>query len=188
MREASVNTTGAQEWWDISIADCRGSCGVLPMVIFNDKVSPPSLGFLAGYGYTAFIPFMRCSAGFYCIRCQLDWKTFDFLIVPVLYVPEYSYKHVSPPPPGSWVFTCRWFWSLASLCGAFSARSLTPSCLKNCHVWTASSNYAWTFSWCGKLENWSRRKSFTPNSSSSIALQRPWSSGLEKRMKNETVL
>uniref|UniRef100_A0A671LES7 Uncharacterized protein n=1 Tax=Sinocyclocheilus anshuiensis TaxID=1608454 RepID=A0A671LES7_9TELE len=50
MREASVNTTGAQEWWDISIADCRGSCGVLPMVIFNDKVSPPSLGFLAGYG------------------------------------------------------------------------------------------------------------------------------------------
>ncbi|XP_067308143.1 LOW QUALITY PROTEIN: piezo-type mechanosensitive ion channel component 1 [Pseudorasbora parva] len=50
MREASVNTTGAQEWWDISIADCRSSCGVLPMVIFNDKVSPPSLGFLAGYG------------------------------------------------------------------------------------------------------------------------------------------
>ncbi|RXN17679.1 piezo-type mechanosensitive ion channel component 1-like protein [Labeo rohita] len=49
-REASVNTTGAQEWWDISIADCRESCGVLPMVIFNDKVSPPSLGFLAGYG------------------------------------------------------------------------------------------------------------------------------------------
>ncbi|KAI2662263.1 Piezo-type mechanosensitive ion channel component 1 [Labeo rohita] len=48
--EASVNTTGAQEWWDISIADCRESCGVLPMVIFNDKVSPPSLGFLAGYG------------------------------------------------------------------------------------------------------------------------------------------
>uniref|UniRef100_A0A672KGU6 Piezo type mechanosensitive ion channel component 1 (Er blood group) n=1 Tax=Sinocyclocheilus grahami TaxID=75366 RepID=A0A672KGU6_SINGR len=50
MREASVNTTGAQEWWDISIADCKGSCDVLPMVIFNDKVSPPSLGFLAGYG------------------------------------------------------------------------------------------------------------------------------------------
>uniref|UniRef100_A0A8C2E4C7 Piezo-type mechanosensitive ion channel component 1 n=1 Tax=Cyprinus carpio TaxID=7962 RepID=A0A8C2E4C7_CYPCA len=49
-REASVNTTGAQEWWDISIAGCRESCGVLPMVIFNDKVSPPSLGFLAGYG------------------------------------------------------------------------------------------------------------------------------------------
>uniref|UniRef100_A0A8C1V2X4 Piezo-type mechanosensitive ion channel component 1-like n=1 Tax=Cyprinus carpio TaxID=7962 RepID=A0A8C1V2X4_CYPCA len=40
----------AQEWWDISIAGCRESCGVLPMVIFNDKVSPPSLGFLAGYG------------------------------------------------------------------------------------------------------------------------------------------
>lgn len=42
------------EWWDISIAGCSksaGDCQVLPMVIFNDKVSPPSLGFLAGYGY-----------------------------------------------------------------------------------------------------------------------------------------
>ncbi|XP_014030980.1 piezo-type mechanosensitive ion channel component 1 [Salmo salar] len=54
MRDRSLNSTrGAQEWWDISIADCppsTGDCGVLPMVIFNDKVSPPSLGFLAGYG------------------------------------------------------------------------------------------------------------------------------------------
>nr|XP_046202159.1 piezo-type mechanosensitive ion channel component 1-like [Oncorhynchus gorbuscha] len=54
MRDRSLNSTrGAQEWWDISIADCtpsKGACGVLPMVIFNDKVSPPSLGFLAGYG------------------------------------------------------------------------------------------------------------------------------------------
>lgn len=54
MRDRSLNSTrGAQEWWDISIADCppsTGACGVLPMVIFNDKVSPPSLGFLAGYG------------------------------------------------------------------------------------------------------------------------------------------
>uniref|UniRef100_A0A674EC87 Piezo type mechanosensitive ion channel component 1 (Er blood group) n=1 Tax=Salmo trutta TaxID=8032 RepID=A0A674EC87_SALTR len=54
MRDHSLNSTrGAQEWWDISIADCppsTGDCGVLPMVIFNDKVSPPSLGFLAGYG------------------------------------------------------------------------------------------------------------------------------------------
>ncbi|KAK5853553.1 hypothetical protein PBY51_014695 [Eleginops maclovinus] len=42
---------GNMEWWDIAIADCAPSpCGVLPMVIFNDKVSPPSLGFLAGYG------------------------------------------------------------------------------------------------------------------------------------------
>ncbi|MCJ8747419.1 hypothetical protein PDJAM_G00153320 [Pangasius djambal] len=52
-RDGSLNGTGAQEWWDISIADCdasAGACGVLPMVIFNDKVSPPSLGFLAGYG------------------------------------------------------------------------------------------------------------------------------------------
>ncbi|TRY96182.1 hypothetical protein DNTS_026761, partial [Danionella cerebrum] len=50
MRDASVNSSGAQEWWDIRVADCKGSCDVLPMVIFNDKVSPPSLGFLAGYG------------------------------------------------------------------------------------------------------------------------------------------
>uniref|UniRef100_A0A665TZ28 Uncharacterized protein n=1 Tax=Echeneis naucrates TaxID=173247 RepID=A0A665TZ28_ECHNA len=40
-----------QEWWDIAIAGCSPSpCRVLPMIIFNDKVSPPSLGFLAGYG------------------------------------------------------------------------------------------------------------------------------------------
>uniref|UniRef100_A0A6Q2YE79 Piezo-type mechanosensitive ion channel component n=1 Tax=Esox lucius TaxID=8010 RepID=A0A6Q2YE79_ESOLU len=54
MRDRSLNSSsGAQEWWDISIADCpptSEACGVLPMVIFNDKVSPPSLGFLAGYG------------------------------------------------------------------------------------------------------------------------------------------
>ncbi|XP_066511035.1 piezo-type mechanosensitive ion channel component 1-like [Hoplias malabaricus] len=53
MRDGSLNGSGAQEWWDITIADCDKSstdCGVLPMIIFNDKVSPPSLGFLAGYG------------------------------------------------------------------------------------------------------------------------------------------
>ncbi|KAF5895558.1 piezo-type mechanosensitive ion channel component 1 [Clarias magur] len=49
-RDSSGSGSGAQEWWDISVADCGTSCGVLPMVIFNDKVSPPSLGFLAGYG------------------------------------------------------------------------------------------------------------------------------------------
>ncbi|XP_056148188.1 piezo-type mechanosensitive ion channel component 1 isoform X2 [Lampris incognitus] len=51
--DRSLNGSGNQEWWDIAIADCptsTGRCGVLPMVIFNDKVSPPSLGFLAGYG------------------------------------------------------------------------------------------------------------------------------------------
>ncbi|XP_030581310.1 piezo-type mechanosensitive ion channel component 1 isoform X2 [Archocentrus centrarchus] len=47
----SLNSSGIHEWWDIAIANCHpSSCGVLPMVIFNDKVSPPSLGFLAGYG------------------------------------------------------------------------------------------------------------------------------------------
>nr|XP_015223476.1 PREDICTED: piezo-type mechanosensitive ion channel component 1 isoform X1 [Lepisosteus oculatus] len=53
MKDHSVNGSGMLEWWDIHIADCsssQDSCGVLPMVIFNDKVSPPSLGFLAGYG------------------------------------------------------------------------------------------------------------------------------------------
>ncbi|KAG7473579.1 hypothetical protein MATL_G00097390 [Megalops atlanticus] len=50
MKDHSQNGSGMLEWWDISIADCAESCDVLPMVIFNDKVSPPSLGFLAGYG------------------------------------------------------------------------------------------------------------------------------------------
>ncbi|CAL1577738.1 unnamed protein product [Knipowitschia caucasica] len=51
MSDKSLKASGTQEWWDIAIADCPPpSCGVLPMVVFNDKVSPPSLGFLAGYG------------------------------------------------------------------------------------------------------------------------------------------
>ncbi|CAL8300360.1 unnamed protein product [Merluccius merluccius] len=53
MSDRSLNRSGHQEWWDIAIDECKpstGSCRVLPMIIFNDKVSPPSLGFLAGYG------------------------------------------------------------------------------------------------------------------------------------------
>ncbi|XP_057703388.1 piezo-type mechanosensitive ion channel component 1 isoform X1 [Corythoichthys intestinalis] len=51
MTDYSMNSSGKQEWWDIAIGGCSPSlCGVLPMIIFNDKVSPPSLGFLAGYG------------------------------------------------------------------------------------------------------------------------------------------
>lgn len=51
MNDRSLNYSRNQEWWDIAIAGCApSSCGVLPMIIFNDKVSPPSLGFLAGYG------------------------------------------------------------------------------------------------------------------------------------------
>uniref|UniRef100_A0A3Q3WKT4 Uncharacterized protein n=1 Tax=Mola mola TaxID=94237 RepID=A0A3Q3WKT4_MOLML len=46
--DRSLNSN--QEWWDIALAGCSNYCRVLPMVIFNDKVSPPSLGFLAGYG------------------------------------------------------------------------------------------------------------------------------------------
>ncbi|XP_069030806.1 piezo-type mechanosensitive ion channel component 1 isoform X1 [Embiotoca jacksoni] len=50
MSDRSVNSSGIQEWWNIAITCSVPSCGVLPMIIFNDKVSPPSLGFLAGYG------------------------------------------------------------------------------------------------------------------------------------------
>ncbi|XP_076989388.1 piezo-type mechanosensitive ion channel component 1 isoform X2 [Tamandua tetradactyla] len=38
------------EWWAIELENCQADCHLLPMVIFSDKVSPPSLGFLAGYG------------------------------------------------------------------------------------------------------------------------------------------
>ncbi|XP_071423247.1 piezo-type mechanosensitive ion channel component 1 isoform X3 [Pithys albifrons albifrons] len=39
------------EWWVLRLKDASPEEGnILPMVIFNDKVSPPSLGFLAGYG------------------------------------------------------------------------------------------------------------------------------------------
>uniref|UniRef100_A0A8C5MRH4 Piezo non-specific cation channel R-Ras-binding domain-containing protein n=1 Tax=Leptobrachium leishanense TaxID=445787 RepID=A0A8C5MRH4_9ANUR len=44
-------SNGFVEWWVIKLAGCsREECNILPMVIFNDKVSPPSLGFLARYG------------------------------------------------------------------------------------------------------------------------------------------
>ncbi|NWX03420.1 PIEZ1 protein, partial [Caloenas nicobarica] len=39
------------EWWVVRLKEAPPNDGhILPMVIFNDKVSPPSLGFLAGYG------------------------------------------------------------------------------------------------------------------------------------------
>ncbi|XP_053562571.1 piezo-type mechanosensitive ion channel component 1 isoform X2 [Bombina bombina] len=45
------STSSFLEWWVIKLKDCENdNCNILPMVIFNDKVSPPSLGFLAGYG------------------------------------------------------------------------------------------------------------------------------------------
>ncbi|KAM3828984.1 piezo-type mechanosensitive ion channel component 1 isoform 1-T1 [Vipera latastei] len=44
------SSTSFLEWWMIQLADCQADCHILPMVIFSDKVSPPSLGFLAGYG------------------------------------------------------------------------------------------------------------------------------------------
>lgn len=52
LRREQVGTgaAGFLEWWVIELQDCRADCNLLPMVIFSDKVSPPSLGFLAGYG------------------------------------------------------------------------------------------------------------------------------------------
>ncbi|NWI69523.1 PIEZ1 protein, partial [Todus mexicanus] len=39
------------EWWVVRLKEPPlGNSHILPMVIFSDKVSPPSLGFLAGYG------------------------------------------------------------------------------------------------------------------------------------------
>ncbi|XP_012868179.1 PREDICTED: piezo-type mechanosensitive ion channel component 1 [Dipodomys ordii] len=45
-----AGAAGFLEWWVIEMQDCHSNCNLLPMVIFSDKVSPPSLGFLAGYG------------------------------------------------------------------------------------------------------------------------------------------
>ncbi|XP_008564099.1 PREDICTED: piezo-type mechanosensitive ion channel component 1 [Galeopterus variegatus] len=52
LRREHVGTgaAGFLEWWVIELQDCQADCNLLPMVIFSDKVSPPSLGFLAGYG------------------------------------------------------------------------------------------------------------------------------------------
>ncbi|XP_006888832.1 PREDICTED: piezo-type mechanosensitive ion channel component 1 [Elephantulus edwardii] len=52
LRRERVGTgsDGFLEWWVVELEDCRTDCNLLPMVIFSDKVSPPSLGFLAGYG------------------------------------------------------------------------------------------------------------------------------------------
>lgn len=48
--QAGTKASDFLEWWVIELQDCQTDCNLLPMVIFSDKVSPPSLGFLAGYG------------------------------------------------------------------------------------------------------------------------------------------
>ncbi|XP_006531019.2 piezo-type mechanosensitive ion channel component 1 isoform X3 [Mus musculus] len=48
--QAGTKASDFLEWWVIELQDCKADCNLLPMVIFSDKVSPPSLGFLAGYG------------------------------------------------------------------------------------------------------------------------------------------
>uniref|UniRef100_A0A8C0GCI8 Piezo type mechanosensitive ion channel component 1 (Er blood group) n=1 Tax=Chelonoidis abingdonii TaxID=106734 RepID=A0A8C0GCI8_CHEAB len=55
LKRERVGTGGSNdsflEWWVVQLSECQQqACNILPMVIFNDKVSPPSLGFLAGYG------------------------------------------------------------------------------------------------------------------------------------------
>ncbi|XP_062356270.1 piezo-type mechanosensitive ion channel component 1 [Cinclus cinclus] len=50
-RRGSVPGEHFVEWWVLRLKDAPPHEGnILPMIIFNDKVSPPSLGFLAGYG------------------------------------------------------------------------------------------------------------------------------------------
>lgn len=48
------NTTKSNsEWWVLNLTGSRvynHHAQALELVVFNDKVSPPSLGFLAGYG------------------------------------------------------------------------------------------------------------------------------------------
>lgn len=48
--QAGTKASNFLEWWVVELQDCQADCNLLPMVIFSDKVSPPSLGFLAGYG------------------------------------------------------------------------------------------------------------------------------------------
>lgn len=86
--------------------------------------------------------------------------------------------------PGSWACTPRWFWSLASSCVSSSAAYLTPSCLRSCPTSTASWSCAPTSSWSGRRGSWTWRRKCTPNSSSSTALQRPWSSGPERKLSD----
>ncbi|KAM6300603.1 LOW QUALITY PROTEIN: piezo-type mechanosensitive ion channel component 1 [Aegotheles albertisi] len=51
LKRERVGTGSFLEWWVVRLKEAPpGEDNILPMVIFNDKVSPPSLGFLAGYG------------------------------------------------------------------------------------------------------------------------------------------
>ncbi|NXE43965.1 PIEZ1 protein, partial [Ptilorrhoa leucosticta] len=50
-RRGSGQDDNFVEWWVLRVKDAPPHEGnILPLIIFNDKVSPPSLGFLAGYG------------------------------------------------------------------------------------------------------------------------------------------
>ncbi|KAJ8264837.1 hypothetical protein COCON_G00139360 [Conger conger] len=60
LRQANVSGAGlgggqalVPQWWVVEecpVGQPRGPCQSIEMVVFNDKVSPSSLGFLAGYG------------------------------------------------------------------------------------------------------------------------------------------
>ena len=46
-------TNSNSEWWVLNLTGNRiynQEAQALELVVFNDKVSPPSLGFLVGYG------------------------------------------------------------------------------------------------------------------------------------------
>lgn len=49
-REQGVGVIGFFEWWVIELQECWIDCNLLFMVIFSDKVSLLSFGFLVGYG------------------------------------------------------------------------------------------------------------------------------------------
>lgn len=79
LKKSSMNSSsGVQEWWIVNQTE-RGPIRVgskteqdscLEIYVFSDQVSPPSLGFLAGYGYVNF---------FFCSKSKslLNTRAFD---------------------------------------------------------------------------------------------------------------
>lgn len=52
----SPNQSERREWWILNQTNkfMEPNKTRLELIVFSDKVSPPSLGFLAGYGYVSF--------------------------------------------------------------------------------------------------------------------------------------
>lgn len=57
LKRNEANTSQTQEWWIVNqtesgpIQKDNNAFEGLDVYVFSDQVSPPSLGFLAGYGY-----------------------------------------------------------------------------------------------------------------------------------------